>query len=275
MAALFSLGVFNPYTFSPKASPGSCQVVRSGGYVALIGTCTGQIPQSVASFYQGNITIKDNPQLRLKIMTLVVWVAVSIYPTGNGNTMRGSIISKISFCALSTTDFPYTLEVTNSGDVLYAISGGKSFSDASNIYSKKINLQKWYQVIGTFNGLSQKIYVDGNQVSSATYNELLSTNFEPLKFGSVAYFNGPSCGGQNWFKGKISNVQIYNTSLSGADIEALYKEGIGGAPINLRNLVGWWPLNGNAKDYSGNGNNGNVIGNVIFTTNWYNGYTAP
>ncbi|MEM0201836.1 MAG: hypothetical protein QXR73_01515, partial [Candidatus Micrarchaeaceae archaeon] len=31
LAALFELGVFNPLTFAPKASPGSCQVVRPEG----------------------------------------------------------------------------------------------------------------------------------------------------------------------------------------------------------------------------------------------------
>ncbi|MEM0201797.1 MAG: hypothetical protein QXR73_01295 [Candidatus Micrarchaeaceae archaeon] len=48
----------------------------------------------------------------------------------------------------------------------------------------------------------------------------------------------------------------------------------GGAPIDLQNLVGWWPLNGNANDYSGNGNNG-VPSNVMFVGNWYSGYTPP
>ena len=46
------------------------------------------------------------------------------------------------------------------------------------------------------------------------------------------------------------------------------------APVDLQNLVGWWPLNGNANDYSGNQNNGGAT-NVIYTTSWTNGYTAP
>ena len=74
--------------------------------------------------------------------------------------------------------------------------------------------------------------------------------------------------------GSIANVQIYNTSMSANDINTLYNEGIGGAPIDLQNLVGWWPLNGNANDYSGNQNNGGAT-NVIYTTSWTNGYTAP
>ncbi|MGC8888874.1 MAG: hypothetical protein ACP5K3_02820, partial [Candidatus Micrarchaeia archaeon] len=64
------------------------------------------------------------------------------------------------------------------------------------------------------------------------------------------------------------------TSLSANEIQTLYLEGIGGAPIDLQHLVGWWPLNGDANDYSGNGNNG-VPTNVIFVSNWWQGYTPP
>ena len=75
-----------------------------------------------------------------------------------------------------------------------------------------------------------------------------------------------------YFAGMIADLQIYNTSLDYASVNALYQEGIGGAPIDLQNLVGWWPLNGNANDYSGNGNDG-VPTNVVFTSSWINGYT--
>ncbi|MEM0201813.1 MAG: hypothetical protein QXR73_01385, partial [Candidatus Micrarchaeaceae archaeon] len=64
------------------------------------------------------------------------------------------------------------------------------------------------------------------------------------------------------------------TALSANAIKALYLEGIGGAPVDLQNLVAWYPLNGNANDYSGNGNNG-VPSNVIFSGDWYSGYTIP
>ena len=44
--------------------------------------------------------------------------------------------------------------------------------------------------------------------------------------------------------------------------------------LKIQSLVGWWPLNGNANDYSGNNNNGVPTG-VIYTNNWYSGYSAP
>ena len=74
--------------------------------------------------------------------------------------------------------------------------------------------------------------------------------------------------------GQIANVQVYNTSLSGPEVNALYIEGIGGAPLKLQNLVGWWPLNGNANDYSGDNNNGAPSG-VSYTSQWTSGYTPP
>jgi len=94
-------------------------------------------------------------------------------------------------------------------------------------------------------------------------------------FGNVILGDDVEAQGRPSYGNLLANVQIYNTSLSANEIRALYLEGIGGAPINLQHLVAWWPLNGNANDYSGNGNNGKIIGNVSFVSNWYNGYTPP
>jgi len=44
--------------------------------------------------------------------------------------------------------------------------------------------------------------------------------------------------------------------------------------IDLPNLVGWWPLNGNPNDYSGNGYNG-AANIVTYTTQWTSSYVAP
>ncbi len=70
-------------------------------------------------------------------------------------------------------------------------------------------------------------------------------------------------------------MQVYNASLSASEVQALYQEGIGGAPVKPQNIVAWWPLNGDAKDYSGNNNGGQTVGPISFTGQWTNGYTAP
>jgi hypothetical protein len=88
---------------------------------------------------------------------------------------------------------------------------------------------------------------------------------------------GPSGGGVypfNWPSAPdyVANIQVYNTSLDASEVESLYNEGIGGAPIDLQHLVGWWPLNGNANDYSGNGNAG-TLNRIVFTGDWFSGYS--
>jgi hypothetical protein len=81
-------------------------------------------------------------------------------------------------------------------------------------------------------------------------------------------------GHRNYFSGAIANFQLYNTSLDANQISALYQEGIGGAPVAPQSIVGWWPLNGDTTDYSGNNNNGAPT-NVVFTSAWTGGYTTP
>ena len=55
------------------------------------------------------------------------------------------------------------------------------------------------------------------------------------------------------FVGDIADVQLYNTALSASQLQSLYVEGMSAPPVQSANIVGWWTLNGNTNDYSGNG----------------------
>jgi hypothetical protein len=134
-----------------------------------------------------------------------------------------------------------------------------------NTGSYVITPNQWYDITGVYvGGGTSYIYVNGVQRASGGFG--LCNYAVNLQVGSD--------GNSGYFSGSIANVQTYNTSLSANEITALYQEGIGGAPIDLQNLVGWWPLNGNANDYSGNGNNGQATG-VTYTGSWTGGYTPP
>ncbi len=62
------------------------------------------------------------------------------------------------------------------------------------------------------------------------------------------------------WNGLITNVQFYNTALNSTQVRQLYDEGISGAPVASANIVGWWPLEGDANDYSGYNNTGYPFG---------------
>ena len=118
----------------------------------------------------------------------------------------------------------------------------------------------WQFVCFTYNGATTiTFYIDGKLDSTKTLNSAWNTVIgNPPSIGKGS-------GEPTYFNGSISNVQIYNTSLSSTQVAKLYREGIDGLPVGNTGLVGWWPLNGNANDYSGNGNNG-VPHNVNYSS---------
>jgi hypothetical protein len=271
LVAFFSLNLFNPYTFSPKASPGSCQILRPNGpgsniFVSAVGpTCTtNEIPQYVAQFngqVGSNVTLPDisNPDINISIS---LWWNPSLI-----NNYYGAV-------ALHNNG-GYGIELLmNSGSRVYSrIDTPTSFNYGCINNTQALSKNQWYFVVVTAtttgsNTISQ-CFTNALPGAINTFPGLLPTSYTNNRIGT----GSPNGYGLPW-PGMITNVQIYNTSLSQPEITALYQEGIGGAPTNIQNLVGWWPLNGNSNDYSGNGNNG-VPTNVIFTSSWESGYTAP
>ena len=264
LAALFELGVFNPMTFAPKASPGSCQVVRPEGagttnFISLEGECNGELPQYVAQFsgpvgatiYTPLSTVQSVP------ITITGWAYIS----GLTDACDGTVYS-FSGGATAGIGFWDTLPPTPAMEYVdYA--GNVITIESSNI----INEGEWVFESMKLKSSGATLYVDGKSVGNSSLAPLTGTT----STSGIGYRNGDVYCNMD---GDIANVQIYNTTLSSNDIQALYQEGISGAPIKIQNLVGWWPLNGNANDYSGNGNNG-VPNGVTYTSNWYSGYSAP
>ena len=270
LAALFELGVFNPYTFAAKAQPGSCSVYRPDGagtnnFISLLGPCTNEIPQYAASFSGQNNGVITYPIIipnTTTAFTISLWIHVPNTPN-----LAGKSILLVGETSNSIADGIFGLSFDNFPFLYFG------FECAGNDGSTVINQGEWYNIVGVFKSGYGSTYVNSINKTSGSF----SLNTAPgASSSSFTMGNGATCSyaSPNPFEGYMSNVQVYNTALSQSNVAALYKEGIGGVPIDLNNLVGWWPLNGNANDYSGNGYNGNIH-NVSFTSGWYKGYTAP
>jgi hypothetical protein len=270
LAALFQLGVFNPMTFAPKAPPGSCQVFRPSGpyttsFINLEGICSGELPQYVTQFNGQSSVIHTNllfPSTNTVNFTVTGWIDSQLIIPHN----PGGIVDA---------------DNGNNGWGLYYWQGNPGSLDfwiLGQGYTQDMSFGPVYPNIWTFFSITYWYtgsawyadgYVNGKLVDGPVQRGGI---VEPLPFGiEIGQIRGTTTYMMN---GSIANVQIYNASLSANEIQALYQEGIGGAPIRLQNLVAWWPLNGNANDYSGNGNNGQAS-NVNFVSNWYSGYTPP
>ena len=270
LGVLFSLGVFSNANITPRARPGACEVFRPNGpgttqFINTEGICNGEIPQYTAYFgpSTANQIIVNYTFFQGNSFTVLAWV---YWPAGTnlaspgtsngdlGYAWSGPSINDQGFALISRSDHWY---LNFYGDDLECTSGPVA--------------GRWYQFGGSWNSSTktQEIWINGAVNCSRTSDGSLVTD-APLYIGSSL---GTWDGGA-YMSGYIANIQIYNATVPSNSIMSLYQEGIGGAPIDLQNLVGWWPLNGNAQDYSGNDNNGQING-VAFTSNWQNGYTPP
>ncbi len=285
LVALFSLGIFNSANFAPRAQPGSCEVLRNSVQTSLVGQCNGELPQYVLvqpytismDAYAPETSYLDTAWSGGS-WTINAWY-YGVFPA-NTSTYR-DLIEESSGC----TSGLWIDNVSSSGYSVFSImwyqnlpaSGAcNNVGSYSSPATAKIPFSTWVMVTAVFN------YSSGNYLTTACEDakcvSSINTNTAPPEdyatWGYYAFLidGNNCCAGQ--VGGDLANVQLYNTPLSQSGITALYDEGIGGAPFDLQNLVGWWPLNGNANDYSGNNNNGQAPG-VTYSGSWTNGYTAP
>jgi hypothetical protein len=272
LGALFQLGVFNANNFAPKAPPGSCQVFRPYGpgttqFINLEGICNGEMPQYVAYFagngansvYSSNTYITATLQSMAgtnTIYTMTAWImpSTSVSPNMPFFGFQSYQAFELFRCGIGTSSCELGLHRCSSAD---------TWESALPV----IRLGTWHFVAVSVDPPNYYFQLDGNGTSVGNGNTYHNTG------NIVLGTQFAQCDGTT-FSGYLANVQIYNTSLSANQIQALYLEGIGGAPIDLQHLVAWYPLNGDANDYSGNGNNG-VPSNVKFVSNWWQGYTPP
>ncbi|MDE1851956.1 MAG: hypothetical protein KGH69_04710 [Candidatus Micrarchaeota archaeon] len=257
MVSLYSLGIFNLQNLSPTAAPGSCEVLRTAAQTSLAGQCNNLIPKYVGKFNGQSVSYVNagsSLESNVKYTTATIWVDLSSYNTSTGaaDAFRGGVAGWI----IRTYD--YGANVFRA----YVSIGGTWYSCTINASY----LHKWAFLALTYDGSKVTGYLNGVSKCSTPIAGTLSITSNTTI--------GTDSGFVYKFNGALANAQLYNISLDNNSIKALYQEGIGGAPVDLQHLVGWWPLNGNSKDYSGNHANGVAV-NIIWIANWQSEYAAP
>ncbi len=202
-----------------------------------------------AATFDGSTSFIATPtanDLNPSSLTLSAWIKPSSFAQCAGPN-----------CIILNKELEYEIAIGTNGLFESAIQPNWAWHSSAST----VPLNTWTLVTVTWDGTYENLYING--VLSGSYD---------LGGGSVIsdtnclYIGARGCPNPaSFFPGSISNVQIYNTALSANQIATLYSKGIGGAPVFPNNLVAWWPLNGNANDYSGNGNDGSINGNLKFT----------
>jgi len=102
--------------------------------------------------------------------------------------------------------------------------------------SSAITAEEWYFVTATFDGTTQKIYLDGSldasQSASATYDLETPTTIGRRSYGSSEYFGG-----------NLANVAIWNRALSSDEINSVMWKSYDGLTASEQSgLQAWYSL---------------------------------
>ncbi|MDE1860407.1 MAG: LamG domain-containing protein [Candidatus Micrarchaeota archaeon] len=260
LVALYEIGIFNPYYFTLKASPGSCQAVRNSQGANFVGQCLSAIPKYVLGLAGSSSAVQGNGfgtlNNRAQPFTISIWVD----PTSSS----GIVVDELSRGGAWHDSW---IELVNGNAYIRMWS-------LPCISVGQVPTDQWSNIIMTYDGSTYTGYVDGVQGGSRSGTRSVPGGANQM-FYSLGASDSTNCGSGAKYNGMLSNFQFYNISMTAGQVHTLYMEGIGGVPISAQYILGWWPLNGDANDYSGNSDNDQTNGPINYIGYWYNGYTQP
>jgi hypothetical protein len=148
------------------------------------------------------VTVGDSPSLDLTTgMTLQCWVFPA---TVNG---KQTALYKEAPGGLS-----YALFVSDGGpraSVRINVNGQRQVSAPS-----ALPLNTWSHVAATYDGATLRLFLNGFQVAAQAVTGSMSTSTGPLRLG------GNSIRNNEFYRGRIDDVRIYNRALSQAEIQS-------------------------------------------------------
>lgn len=281
LGVLFQLGVFSSGNFAPRAQPGACQVTRAGTGVtetiSLSGECQGLLPEFVATFSSSDYAIVPSSGSLNSFWNGGSWtISAWVYITPTGFVPNGDAVAIENYGCVSGLFYGRGASSYQTYAAEWAVGssncGGTVGLSASVQSTQTGSYNAWNFLTADY---SNNNFLEAcmNGVSTST-PWALGQGMDYATYSPQTVFGSYTCCNAPYDNMKIANVQFYNTSLSATEIQALYVEGIGGAPVRPQNIVAWWPMNENVKDYSGNNNNGQAAA-VAYSSSWSSGYTGP
>jgi PKD repeat protein len=208
LVAAYNFNAGSGSTLNDRSGNGNNGVITNGSW-----TPGGRFGNAM-SFNGANawVTINDSPSLDLsKGMTLEAWV----YPTATGNVWRTVIMKE-----------------QPNNTVYYLDSSSDRGGPATGIWaagteqilsrSAPLPVNQWTHLAATYDGATQRLYVNGAQVASRAQTGAIQISGSPLRIG------GNSTWGE-YFRGSIDEVRIYNRALSAGEIQSDMTTPVGGA----------------------------------------------
>ncbi len=140
-----------------------------------------------------------------KEISLTAW----IYPT----QIKSQTIIRKGAAVNGPTTSPYSLSLSGSGDIILSLNIDDK---VTQLRKRNYDINKWSHIVGTYDGETMKLYINGLLEESLLITGELNTNEDALLIGSRLKISSST------FKGKIDDIMIYNKSLSSEYIKTLF-----------------------------------------------------
>jgi len=176
-----------------------------------------------------DITVPHNSTLDQSVYSFSFWI---------NNNLNSGVSNDGIITADSSTRGWSILQDNQTFKFNPNISGGSGQINVTNFFNAT---STWIHCAITFDGTNLIVYKNGTSVgSSSSGTRNLNSNNNPLTIGNNTFASG------RFFNGKLSNVQIFNSALSGPEVETLYNYGspiqtLANIPQNS-NLKAWYKL---------------------------------
>ena len=157
------------------------------------------------------IAVKNDESINFTdSLSFSTWIFFSEAPISAGHILNKSA---------RPGNYEYGLYIYNNDSLCFgAIAGG---SNAKEIYSTRINPNRWYNITVTWQHPGMfKLYLDGQLQDSRFTSAAIDGENGSLVFGRNRAENSNDC-----FKGIIDDTRIYNRILTKQEIQSIFHEG--------------------------------------------------
>jgi hypothetical protein len=174
---------------------------------------TGQISQAIS--LDGTtgqyISVANSPTVTITgNMSISAWVNMDL----TGDTYQRIVAKATSGSGAGG----YALYVNTNGQPRVAFGGTQTTTAATGL----ITASTWHHIVGTWDGSTARVYVDGELVDSLTSGSGPGSSTADLHIGA-----DPAFSGTRDFKGLLDEVAIWSRTLSALEIKAAYLMGSG------------------------------------------------
>ena len=128
--------------------------------------------------------------------------------------------------------------ISSDSKLVFMVKVGGAYYKATS--SSTVNLNQWYTAVGTYDGSTAKIYLDGSLVGSVSISGSITVSPVPFYLGANP---APSYATGEFTKNTYSDVMIYDTALSASDISSLFSGEIVASNISRYKLLSYYNLN--------------------------------